>query len=352
MRLGRPPIFVFAALSAALFAAEGGGQSYPAFRGGVFADANLSYSLVSHASELEFGEIDPYGEIRFSETWSAIGELLFQRIERGSSADRPGRKSVELDIERLFAAYAPSDAFKIQVGEINSGIIQWNSEQLPRFVQTPIDVPSIARRQEQGGAWPLHLLGAWLSGRAAGSAGLLYGIGAGVGRGPHRDDTSFPGTDSGAGLAALSVSPAWAPGWTIGAAVLVDRIPAREGTYDELARTVSTSYLRGPLEVRAEWSRMDHRLSGVDHVTTGWYALVSYRLPGGLRALRPYVLVDQLDVANEEPYLSDILDQRSWSAGVRWDVAAHLVLKGDFQSQRARESQEERRIRLQVAVAF
>lgn len=353
MRSRRVPLTFAFALAAAFAAAGASAQtkSYPTIRWGAFADANLSYSLVSHASELEFGEIDPYGEIRFSETWSAIGELLFQRIERGSSADRPGRKSVELDIERLFGAYTPSDALTVRFGEINSGIIQWNSEQLPRFVQTSIDIPSIARPQEQGGAWPLHLIGAWASGRASGSAGLVYGVGVGEGRGPHREDTSFSGPVSAAGLASLSLAPSWAPGWTVGAAALVDRIPAPEGTYDETAETVSTSYLRGPLEIRAEWSRMNHRLDG-NHVTTGWYALASYRLPGDLHALRPYVLVDQVDVANEEPYLSDVPDQRSWAAGVRWDASAHFVVKLDFQSQRSRESAEERRLRMQVAVAF
>src|SRR5262249_27304030 len=164
MRFRRPPLPAVA-LSAALLAAGASAQtkSYPTARWGVFADSNLGYSLRSSATELQFGEIDPYFEVRFSDAWSAVGEALFQRIERGSSADRPGRKSLELDVQRLLAAYAPSDALRIQVGEINSGITQWNNEQLPRFVQTPIDEPSIGRPQEQGGAWPLHLIGAWVS---------------------------------------------------------------------------------------------------------------------------------------------------------------------------------------------
>jgi phosphate-selective porin len=97
---------------------------------------------------------------------------------------------------------------------------------------------------------------------------------------------------------------------------------------------------------------MDHRLEGESHVTTGWYALASWRLGGALQSLRPYLLLDRLDVANEEPYLSDVPDQRAWSAGVRWDAAAHVVLKFDYQSQRARQPEEERRARVQLAVAF
>ena len=344
-------VLFLAALAASGIAAAQ--QSYPRFRLAGFADANLSYSIHSGSTELELGEVVPYAEARFSETWSAIGEALFQTIERGSSADQPGRHSVELDLERLFVAWSRSDALRLQVGEVNSGIVEWNErEQAPKFLQTPVDVPSIARRPEQGGAWPLHLVGAWAYGNVPGAAGFRYGAGIGAGRGRSRDDVTLTGAASPAGLVSAAFSPAALPGWTIGGAALVDRIPAPEGTYDEFDETLSTSFLRGPLELRGEWGRMEHRLSGTAHVTTGWYALVSWRLGGRLESLRPYVLLDQLDVANEEPYLADVPDQRAWSGGIRWDATRHVVLKVDYQSQRARAAEEERRARLQVAVAF
>ena len=347
----KPLVLLLAALGGAGVAAAQ--QSYPTFRLAGFADLDLGYSTRSHATELEFGEFDPYAEARFSESWSAIAEALFQRTERGTNADRPGRRSVELDLERLFVAYSRSDALRLQVGEINSGIIGWNErEQLPRFLQTPIDVPSIARRSEQGGAWPLHLLGGWAWGTVPGSAGLRYGAGVGEGRGRSREDTSVRGATSAALLASISFAPDSVPGWSIGAAALEDRIPAPEGTYREIDATLSTNFLRGPAEIRAEWGRMDHRRAGVSHATSGGYALVSWRLPGPLDSLRPYLLIDRLDVARDEPYLSGVSDQRAWSSGVRWDVTPHLVVKVDFQSQRARERTEERRVRLQVAAAF
>jgi len=328
-------------------------SSYPSFRLGVFADGNLAYSFSSHATTFSFGEVDPYAEARFSEDWSALAEALVQRIERGSNVDQPGKSSIDVDLERLYVAWSRSDALRLQVGELNSGIIEWNErEQVPRFLQTPVDVPSIARRSEEGGAWPLHMIGAWASGNASGSAGVRYGAGLGLGRGRSRDDVSLTGAESAAGVASIAFAPAGVSGWTIGGAAFVDRIPAPEGTYSELDETLSTSFVRGPLELRGEWGRMDHRLDGKSHVTTGWYALASWRLGGALQSLRPYVLLDQLDVANEEPYLSDVPDQRAWSVGVRWDVASHLVLKFDYQSQRAPQAEEERRARLQVAVAF
>ena len=328
--------------------------SYPTFRVSAFADVDVTRSTVNDTTGLDFGELDPYAEARFSDSWSALFEGLLQRPERGSDAEIPGRRPLEFDVERLYVEYSRSDALRLQAGEINSGIVDWNErDQLPRFLQTPIDIPSIARRQEQGGAWPLHLIGGWASGRVPGSAGLRYGVGFGEGRGRSRDDIApLVGPTSPAGLISVSVSPNFLAGWEIGGAILRDDIPAPEGTYQELDTTLSTSFVRGPIEVRGEWARMNHRKKGVDYVTMGSYALISTRLPGSLRQFRPYVLLDQIDVANDEPYLSDVSDQRAWAGGVRWDATSHLVLKFDFRSQRARAREFERRLRLEIAVAF
>lgn len=325
-----------------------------AFRLSGFADAIVSRSLSSDATDLDFGELDPYATVRFSDAFSALGEVLLQRVERGSDADIPRRRRIEVDLERLYGAYAPSDAFRLEVGEISSGLLAWNErEERPRFLQTSIDMPSIARRQEQGGAWPLHFLGAWASGTVPGSAGLSYGLGLGRGRGRTRDDIGpFSGSGSAAGLLSVSIAPERLSGWEAGAAAFLDEIPAPEGTYHELDYTVSSSYTGGPIEFRSEWSRMDHRLNGRAHVTQGWYALVSTRLPGAFQKLRPYALVDRLDVAGDEPYLAGVRDQRAWALGTRWDAASWLALKLDFRSQRARSPARERLLRLELDVAF
>ncbi|MGH9441628.1 MAG: hypothetical protein ACRD16_05095 [Thermoanaerobaculia bacterium] len=340
-------------LSASLAAAQD--ASYPTARVSAFADLNVSRSTTSDTTDLDFGELDPYGEIQLSDSWSALAEGLIQRHERGSRTDVPGRRKIELDLERLLVAYSPSDALRLQVGEVSSGIVEWNErEQLPRFLQTPIDVPAIAKRQEQGGAWPLHLIGGWLSGRVNGSAGLRYGVGIGEGRGTSRDDIApLTGPTSAAGLFSVAFAPTGVPGWEIGGAALLDDIPAPEGTYRERDVTLSTSYLRGPVEIRGEWSRMDHRLpGGPSHTTWGWYALFSSRLPGQLHEFRPYLLLDRLNVAANEPYLADVSDERAWAAGVRWDATGKLVVKFDFRSQRSLSPELDHRLRLQIAVAF
>jgi hypothetical protein len=328
----------------------------PSFHFGGFVDATVNHAVDDHRTTLDFGEIDLYATAQLSDNWSALGEGLLQHVGHGSDAD-VGHDGLEAEIERLDVAYSHSDLLRVEIGRVYTGIVDWNERSARgRFLQTPIDVPAIARRQEQGGAWPLHFLGGWASGRLPGTAGLHYGVGIGQGRGQTLDDvTVFPRGDSApAGLLSLSIEPDRFPGFRLGGSALVDTIPAAEGKYRELDRTFSTSYVNGGVELRSEWSRMDHRLerSGTTDRTEGWYALASMRLRGSLSTFRPYVLIDRLDVAKDEPYLASVHEQHSWAAGTRWDVAKYLVLKVDYRIQTRSSARAGNALRLQAAIAF
>jgi hypothetical protein len=328
----------------------------PSFHLGGFVDATVSRTIDTHRTDLSFGELDLYANAQLSDSWSAFGEGLVQHVGRGSDAD-VGRYGVEGEIERLYAAYSRSDSFRVQAGRVYTGIIDWNErENRGRFLQTPIDVPAIARRQEQGGAWPLHFLGGWASGRIPGAAGLRYGLGIGQGRGQKVDDVAMfvRGDVSPAGLLSLSIEPDRLTGFRLGVSALGDDIPATEGKYREIDRTVSTSYVKGGIEFQSEWSRMDHRLrsTGRTYVTEGWYALLSVRLGGRFDKLRPYVLLDRLDVALDEPYLANVPDQHSWAVGSRWDVAPRLALKFDYRFQSRLAPRARDAVRLQAAISF
>ncbi|HEX3107632.1 MAG TPA: hypothetical protein VHU41_00970 [Thermoanaerobaculia bacterium] len=328
----------------------------PAYHFGGFADATVSRPIGGHRNDFDLGELDLYATAQLSDTWSALGEGLVQRVGRGSDAD-VGSSRVEGEIERLYIAYSRSDVLRMEIGRVNTGIIDWNErENRSRFLQTPIDVPSIARRQEQGGAWPLHFLGGWASGSVPGTAGVHYGVGIGEGRSKALDDVALlsGGSVSPAGLLSLSIAPDRLTGFQLGAAALVDTIPAAEGKYHEVDRTLSTSYVNRGIEFRSEWSRMDHRLqgSGTTYVTEGWYALLSVRLRGPLKVLRPYVLFDRLNVAKGEPYLATVNDQHSWAAGTRWDATKYLALKLDYRVQTRSTSDSRDVVRLQLAISF
>jgi hypothetical protein len=189
-----------------------------------------------------------------------------------------------------------------------------------------------------------------------GAAGLQYGVGIGEGRGSMVDDVAVfaRGEFSPAGLASLSIAPDRLPGFHLGISALSDTIPAPEGRYRELDRTISASYVNEGIEFRSEWSRMDHRLQsdGSGHVTEGWYALLSMRLRGSLETLRPYVLLDRLKVAKDEPYLASVRDQHTLAVGTRWDAAKHLAVKLDYRFARPSGRRSHDSVRLQTAISF
>jgi hypothetical protein len=304
------------------------------------------------ATFFDTGELDLYGSDQLSDRWSILGEVLLQHSRRSPGADPPP-KDFELDAERLYAAYQRSDRLRVEIGQVHTGLIAWNErEHRSRFLQTPIDVPSIARGEEQGGAWPLHFIGVWASGRLPGRAGLTYGAGSGVARGRLRDEISSVIEDiqRPAALLSLRASPDAVSGLEAGAAIYSGDIPARDGRMREVDTTLSTSYVRGGLELRSEWAEMHHRRIADDRrfITRGWYALASARPRGRWKVLRPYLLFDHLEVAPGESYLNELHDQRAWAAGVRWDVERRLAVKTDLRRQRAGE----RELRIQLAFSF
>jgi hypothetical protein len=149
------------------------------------------------------------------------------------------------------------------------------------------------------------------------------------------------------------MAPDSMPGFEAGAAAYRGRIPAPDGAMREVDATLFASYVHGGLEVRGEWAQMQHRriTGGQGFNTGGWYALASFRPRGWWTVFRPYVFIDRLDVDSRESYLSGVHDQRSWSAGVRWDAARRLAIKGELRSH-LKSGERELEARAQIAFSF
>jgi hypothetical protein len=353
-----------AIIGSLVFASQGRGDDsaaasnhFPAFRLGAFADVVFSHPTEGGKVEYEAGELDLYSSSQLTSNWSVLGEALVQHVGHAENPDLNPKSNFEVDLERLYAAYEPSDRLRIEIGQIHTGIVQWNErEHRSRFLQTPIDVPSIANRESQGGAWPLHFAGAWASGRIPGSLGATYGMGVGAARGSQRDDIQpflRPGSAP-AGLLQVSMAPDSLTGFEAGAAGYVGRIRGPGRPLRELDATVFSSFVRGGVELRGEWARMTHTEIGgpANFVTRGWYLLGSWRPRGRWKPLRPYLLIDRLHVAPGEQYLIDVHNQNAWSAGVRWDVTPRLAIKTDFRSQLLAAPKHENLIRLEIALSF
>lgn len=332
-------------------------QDAPGIRFGGFADVTFDHSTRTHHNAFAAGELDLYASAVLSNDWSALAEGFVQHAGRAEDVDQEPTKRVEVDLERLYVQYSPTDRLRLELGQIHTGIIEWNErEHRSRFLQTSIDVPAIATREEQGGAWPLHFVGLWVSGRLGGPLGVEYGAGLGEARGRSRDEIQplLDEKSSTSHLVSLSIAPDALAGWQLGATDYGGNIPAPEGTMREADVTLFTSYVRGGAEFRGEWAQMHHRRVTDDRrfETRGWYVLASWRAPGKWKPFRPYILFDRLNVADGEPYLSEVHDQKAWAAGVRWDARNWLAVKSDFRSQLSPNGQHEHLVRLQFAVSF
>jgi hypothetical protein len=312
------------------------------FHIGGFADLELHTSSDSVREGLDLVELDLFANAQLSESWSGLIELVAQR---GWKRDPSDPRRFEFDIERAYVGYSTSDAFHLEIGQTHTGIVRWNErEHRSRILQTPIDVPAIARLPQDDGAWPLRFFGVWASGQTRGPLGLTWSAGAGAGPGQTRDVISvFTPDRSPAGFVSLSSSPAAVPGLEIAVAGYAQHIPAKPDALRERDLTFSVNYVNSGTEIRAEWARMNHtstRTSARYHAV-GYYALFSKRLSGRAQRVRPYLMLDRLSVDPRELYLKDARDENAWAAGARYDVTRRFSIKGEYRSQRGPDGREE-----------
>jgi hypothetical protein len=319
---------------------------------GGFADAVLHSSNNNAVRHLV--ELDLFSTLQFSESWSALAEGLGQRTWRPTEAGE--KPKIEIDLERFYVTYRTSDVFRVEIGQTHTGIVRWNErEHRSRFLQTPIEVPAIARRPQDEGAWPLRFVGVWASGRARGSLGLTWEVGAGAGPGLERDAIPIFSQDrSPAGFVAVSVAPENIPGLDAGISVYAQHVPTKPDALRERDITLFSNYVNNGTEIRAEFARMEHHFTRLPKTfrNQGYYVLLSKRLAGSAEHARPYVLLDHLNMDAADPYLTTSISENAWAAGVRYDFTQRFTMKGEYRSQRARDGSRQSIFGFQLGVSF
>jgi hypothetical protein len=319
---------------------------------GGFADAVLHSSNNNTVRHLV--ELDLFATLQLSPSWSVLAEGIGQGTWRPAEAGE--KPTTEADLERFYLSYRPSDAFRVEIGQTHTGIVRWNErEHRSRFLQTPIDVPAIARRPLDEGAWPLRFVGLWASGRARGSLGLTWEVGAGAGPGLERDAIPIFSPDrSPAGFVAISVAPESIPGMDAGISVYAQHVPTKPDALRERDITLFSNYVNRGTEIRAEFARMDHHFTRLPRTfrNQGYYVLVSKRLAGSAEHARPYLLLDHLNMDAADPYLTTSVSENAWAAGVRYDITQRFTVKGEYRSQRARNGSRQSIFGFQLGVSF
>jgi len=294
----------------------------------------------------ENGAFDLFITSHLDEHWSVLSELVFE----------PSGNEISTDLERFEFVYEYSDAFKIAAGRVHNPFLQWPiTYHHGLFMQIPIQRPIMARWEDEPGLWPMHFVGLLAQGRLFGALGLNYAFGVGNGRGTSLEVVQV-GSDANnnkAITASLGVSPDALQGFEVHGSTYVDRIPA-DTTLEENDYAVSSSFVRGPVDLRGEWSQMQHKdqAHSITYTTQGWYVLGAYRLPIHGVTLRPYVLVEGINAPGDETFLGNPADETAWAAGGRWDVSRWVALKAQYRSDKIEGIERTGEVRAQLAVNF
>jgi len=342
----RPLVFLCLLIAGRAFA-EDALQPPPRIHIGGFAD------LIVRTTSPNIAALDLFATVRLGDAWSGLAEAIAQKTWRD---DDPQGEIAELDLERLYLSYRTSDAFRVEIGQTHTGIVRWNErEHRSRFLQTPIDVPAIARRPQDDGAWPLRFVGVWAAGRAGGPLALTWEAGVGAGPGAERDVIPILSRDrSPAGFVSFAIAPESISGLDFGAAFYAQHVPSKPDALRERDLTLFTNYVNGGTEVRAEWARMNHSLTRMRTTfhNQGYYVLISRRLPGSAGHARPYVLLDRQTIDPLDPYLASSASEKAWVGGVRYDFTPRLTGKVEHRSQRAAPGGSQSILSFQLSVSF
>lgn len=322
-------------------------RAYPVFHLGVFGNADLvALAPSGQRSSFRNGALDLFMTSQLSERWTGLVEVLLEVV---------GGEPLT-DIERLQVSYEHSELLRITAGRVHSPLIRWNiAHHHGLFLQTTIDKPALTRSEDTPGLWPVHFVGVTVTGRLADALGLSYAAGIGNGRGATPDQVQINSdlNSHKAVLFGLGLAPRALLGLDLSVTGYLDRIPRPLGALDETNIMAAVSYLARGYELRSEFGYMNMDPDiGSDFESTGWYVMASRHLPGGLENLRPYVMVERLDVAEGLDYLSDVDDQSAWMAGLRFDLNSAIALKGDYRSQRIGGGERDDLIRFQLAFSL
>jgi hypothetical protein len=303
-----------------------------------------SRSEDSGKAGFDIGPFDLYITTSLSEHWSALGELVFENADN----------ALATDLERFLVAWQPSDLLRVRAGREHNPIVRWNTAlHHGVYMQTPVDRPSMARFEDDGGPWPVHFVGLLADGRI-GRAGLNYGAAVGNGRGaiPDEVQVTFDRNGSKALIGWIGFEPPAVVGLEMSLTGYADQIPTAAGDMRERAWTAAASYVAGRWELRSEYGQLDHRAlaGGPSYRTTGGYVLGAFQIPR--TAVKPYVLYDRMNVPEGDPFLAGIPDRKGFLVGLRVDPDPRAALKGEVLSERVGDGSRQTTVRAQLAVAF
>ena len=250
-------------------------------------------------------------------------------------------------------SYALSEHLRLSGGKMRTPIGYWNNAyHHGQAISPTIDRPMLCRFEHDGGALPVHTTGVQLSGRDMGPAHLGFDmlVGNGLGNRPTTDTNSTPSVTAALHSQLTPSLRVWRLGLhaSCGSGHPDPTEHAASRRHDQVITGGFVSYFAERLEGIAELQQVANRSAGITTSSPNWFVY------GGVRVsprLVPYVVHDELRLANDEPYVAAAQVRRE-IAGLRFEQTAAVVLKAELRSTDRPGLPRATVAGLQLAVAF
>ncbi len=266
--------------------------------------------------------------------------VLSETVFVGKIASDPAETDHgDFDQERLWGAWAFSDAIQIKFGLEHGPISRWNNiYHHGRWLELTINRPFLARFEGGGGILPAHNAGVEVTGKIRSNAGVFeYTFVLSNGRGRIPTDTQeFSDRNDGKAVdLGIALRPKSVPNLWVALFVRVDDIPAdptnpaRLRSIREVIGSFQVDYRGDAFEILAEFVVVENRdrQSGMNFTHYAGYVQIAYRY----RELwTPYFRFDLRTMDRGDPYYAPFnRDLDVWEAliGIRYDFIPNASLK-------------------------
>lgn len=300
----------------------------------LFGDVDFIYQNPSLAAGANtafvLGTLDLFTTAQFGEHVQVLTELAGE----GNTEEN----HLELELERMWAAYLFNDALYLKLGREHSPVSRWNRlYHHGRWLWPSATQPSLAQFEDDGGILPIHQVGLEAGGHWASAAGDITYIGViANGRALYPDQVAdfFDNNDAKSFDLGLGWSPSPISRFAIGGDFHADEIPdlaSDPARLEQIRELIGSGYIQWSgrkLEALGELAYIGH----LDHVQEqtyhNWagYMQVGYHLGDWM----PYLRFDGRDMALGDPYyISDNTDLSGWDQvfGLRWDLTDNAAVK-------------------------
>lgn len=316
---------------------------YPSLKISGFADINFSGTKRREGPRgFSEGQLALHLASALSPRVTFFGEISFSpRTDAGTNA--PPVTGFNTEVERLILRFDQSDRLKVSFGRYHTPINWWNTAyHHGQWLQTTISRPEMI--QFGGRLLPVHFIGGLVEGSVpAGGWNLNYKAGVGNGRATviSRGGDAGDSNDSRAFVANAFAKPDRVFGLEFGGSMYADTVTLANSR--EFGERIVSGYVvwhKEDPEILAEFAGVRHRESGSTAVTwsRGSYVQVAYRLPWMNALAKPYYRFEYIDIDATDAMFDGVLNQKSSTLGVRYDLSLYAAMKFEYRTWRRAEA--------------